>query len=288
MSSDIKSLADVQPGGRVRLGDQAERARFEAWAEERELDTAKCSADGMKGDYADLNTDWCWAAWRAALSAQPSPGGQEDALRVIAERLRGAGANLPAPPITGTISGSMVTGLSIALALVEEALAARQPAKQPDSVALGEATEFCIEKGGRQPVGATDKDSLTVGGGQAVGQEPVGFVLYEQQDKLVLFKGSWETDERWFWPEREQAQAAADRLHETHGFPNGYWLVTPVSATPPTQAVDLGMQLDRYDAGLLGDGGGGDVGWWQDYIRAELDRAHEFYQDQADSQAVGK
>ncbi|GEM_PF-4319942 len=54
------------------------------------------------------------------------------------------------------------------------------------------------------------------------------------------------------------------------------------------QAVDMGLQLDRYDAGLLGDGGGGDVGWWQDYIRTELDRAHEFYQDQADSQAVGK
>jgi hypothetical protein len=56
---------------------------------------------------------------------------------------------------------------------------------------------------------------------------------------------------------------------------------------PPAQAVDPGLQLDRYDAGLLGDGGGGDVGWWQDYIRTELDRAHEFYQDQADSQAVG-
>ncbi len=75
-----KTLADAQPGGRVRLGDQAERARFEAWAEERELGTAKCSADGMKGDYADLNTDWCWAAWQAALSAQPSRGGQGDAI----------------------------------------------------------------------------------------------------------------------------------------------------------------------------------------------------------------
>lgn len=51
--------------------------------------------------------------------------------------------------------------------------------------------------------------------------------------------------------------------------------------------MGCGLKLDRYDAGLLGDGGGGDVGWWQDYIRTELDRAHEFYQDQADSQAVG-
>lgn len=35
----------------------------------------------------------------------------------------------------------------------------------------------------------------------------------------------------------------------------------------------------RYDAGLLSDFGGGDVGWWQDYLRSELDRAHEFYDD---------
>ncbi|WP_454813798.1 hypothetical protein [Labrys neptuniae] len=38
--------------------------------------------------------------------------------------------------------------------------------------------------------------------------------------------------------------------------------------------------IDRYDPGLLGDGGGGNVEWWWDYIRAELDRAHEFYSDQ--------
>lgn len=37
--------------------------------------------------------------------------------------------------------------------------------------------------------------------------------------------------------------------------------------------------LPYYDAGLLGDGGGGDVDWWQDYLRAELARAHEFYAD---------
>ncbi|MDW9710000.1 hypothetical protein GOB44_08845 [Sinorhizobium meliloti] len=38
--------------------------------------------------------------------------------------------------------------------------------------------------------------------------------------------------------------------------------------------------LQTYDAGLLGEGGGGDVSWWHDYIRAELERAHEFYADQ--------
>ena len=38
--------------------------------------------------------------------------------------------------------------------------------------------------------------------------------------------------------------------------------------------------MDRYDAGLLNDYGGGNVGWWQDYIRAELERAHDHYQEQ--------
>jgi len=49
-----------------------------------------------------------------------------EALMRIADGLRRAGANLPAPEITGTIEGSVVTGLCIALALVEteiEALA---------------------------------------------------------------------------------------------------------------------------------------------------------------------
>ena len=40
--------------------------------------------------------------------------------------------------------------------------------------------------------------------------------------------------------------------------------------------------LDAYDAGLLNDYGGGDVEWWQNYIRDELERAHDFYQSQVD------
>lgn len=44
--------------------------------------------------------------------------------------------------------------------------------------------------------------------------------------------------------------------------------------------------LDPYDAGLLNDYGGGDVEWWQNYIRDELDRAHDFYQSQVDGAAT--
>jgi hypothetical protein len=43
------------------------------------------------------------------------------------------------------------------------------------------------------------------------------------------------------------------------------------------------VALECYDAGYLGDGGGGDVSWWHDYIRSELERAHDFYQSQVDA-----
>jgi len=50
----------------------------------------------------------------------------KEALKRVAEKLRRTGASIPAPEVTGTIEGSVVTGLCIALALVEsetEALA---------------------------------------------------------------------------------------------------------------------------------------------------------------------
>ena len=47
------------------------------------------------------------------------------------------------------------------------------------------------------------------------------------------------------------------------------------------EALKLALEaLEEYDAGLLNDYGGGNVEWWQDYIRAELGRAYEHYQSQ--------
>lgn len=43
------------------------------------------------------------------------------------------------------------------------------------------------------------------------------------------------------------------------------------------------FELDEYDAGCLNDYGGGNVGWWQDYVRYELNRAYECYKEQVDS-----
>jgi NTP pyrophosphatase (non-canonical NTP hydrolase) len=50
-------------------------------------------------------------------------------------------------------------------------------------------------------------------------------------------------------------------------------LLNAARSAPPGMVLDI----PAYDAGLLGDGGGGDVEWWQDYIRAELERSHEHY-----------
>jgi len=45
-------------------------------------------------------------------------------------------------------------------------------------------------------------------------------------------------------------------------------------------AESMADGLAAYDAGLLNDYGGGNVDWWWDYIRSELERAHEHYVSQ--------
>ncbi|GEM_PF-6236896 len=76
------------------------------------------------------------------------------------------------------------------------------------------------------------------------------------------------------------------------GNPDGSWVrfadvEALIEAAPPatTGASTAPLNLDAYDAGSLSDFGGGDVNWWQDYIRAELDRAHDFYQSQIEGSA---
>ncbi|HHA2813714.1 TPA: hypothetical protein ACOFCD_000871 [Stenotrophomonas maltophilia] len=74
------SLADVQPGGRVRLGDQAERARFEAWASAEGLNAHIHSANGM---YSHPVARGAWLAWQH-LSAQPHPPSSFDLEAMLA------------------------------------------------------------------------------------------------------------------------------------------------------------------------------------------------------------
>ncbi|WP_414553253.1 hypothetical protein [Stenotrophomonas forensis] len=148
-----KTLADVQPGGRVRLGDQAERARFESWATAQGFDPSVrlmlTSHPPQDGGYADNWLQRLWQAWQAALSAPPSPGGQGDG-RTINKIARG----LLADQMVGharhvfTVVGDDEIGVTCgeAVRAIETALAARQP------------------------VAAAVKDSLTVGGGHDLHQ----------------------------------------------------------------------------------------------------------------------
>ncbi|MCU1038767.1 hypothetical protein JAK72_11300 [Stenotrophomonas maltophilia] len=76
MSNDNKTLADVQPGGRVRLGDAP-------WPE---IDAILADAYSAGTEGLPFEGIARRAAVRkavAALSAQPSPGGQGDALDLV-------------------------------------------------------------------------------------------------------------------------------------------------------------------------------------------------------------
>jgi hypothetical protein len=54
------------------------------------------------------------------------------------------------------------------------------------------------------------------------------------------------------------------------------------------KAVQEPVALEEYDAGILGCAGGGDVSWWQDYIRSELGSAYEYYQSQITTPPAAK
>lgn len=42
------------------------------------------------------------------------------------------------------------------------------------------------------------------------------------------------------------------------------------------------LNLDHYDTGLFGGSSLCDVSWWHNYLRVELERAHDYYQSQVD------
>lgn len=41
--------------------------------------------------------------------------------------------------------------------------------------------------------------------------------------------------------------------------------------------------FDDYDPGLINDHGGGNVSWWQGYIRAEIGRCNDFWRAQVEA-----
>lgn len=126
MSNDNKPLADVQPGGRVRLGDALTTRRFIA----ERTTNPEYRQDVLDGDYD--GTEW-FAHVQAALSAQPSPGGQGDALP-------------PLPP-KDVVDTHLPTGVQIYGYTAEQmqgyARAARQPVGEV-SVKKEDANNYCL------------------------------------------------------------------------------------------------------------------------------------------------
>lgn len=153
MITDNKTLADAQPGGKVRLGDGLLPCPFcgngaEFVPYKVNGLTLKCKSMGCiqrRQRTLRYGIEWLRISmtehWNArALSAQPSLAGQGDAL------LREVSAQLE----------SLDCGACIGSYAPMEDLHGR----------------IAAHLAARQPVGAAVKDSLTVGGGREVGQEP--------------------------------------------------------------------------------------------------------------------
>ncbi|MGE8270339.1 hypothetical protein [Stenotrophomonas geniculata] len=137
MSNDNKTLADVQPGGRVRLGDGVKECARRNCKERTGSANADCTGCGGTGYRRECNDPDCAehgccgygkcyvSATDIALSAQPSPGGQGDAL-----------ASVPLYRLADDANGNRglhrdETGSWVKLQDVERALAASQPVGEP-------------------------------------------------------------------------------------------------------------------------------------------------------------
>ncbi|QJC75461.1 hypothetical protein [Stenotrophomonas maltophilia] len=261
MNTNNKTLADVQPGGRVRLGDAllpcplcGNDAEFVPYKNNGL--TLKCKSMGCIQRHQRTlryGIEWLRTSmtehWNTRALAARQPVGQGDALRSFA--------------------CEAVEYFRNRSDVVDGDYGSPSPNEEMKLLSEGEAALAA-----RQPVGALHLP-------------PDGFYKIVYDDAEVLDESFARSGALDAALRRFEQISARWNAHLFVRFANNTRDCTVPNATP-AQAVDLGLQLDRYDAGLLGDGGGGDVNWWQDYIRAELDRAHEFYQDQADSQAAGK
>ncbi|WP_423156477.1 hypothetical protein [Stenotrophomonas maltophilia] len=320
MSTD-KTLAGVQPGGRVRLGDGPKDGEVlvevsgltgsgkSAIAGEIEI---LCKTLGLEVEWVNgddekrlTHADWIGAlemykpkvvilernVSRAALSAQPSPGGQGgDDIEQLRVQLAGCGVvalSNTRESLKEQMPEKGAYGWSESLLQVRESVL-REIHQRERAEAAEQALEMAastLPADVLQKIAAFFYDGpyrnhkmVSVMEAALAARQPVGEPSYWRVT-FIQYEGNNSHCQTFV---RGREVPTLDTIGIT---PRPFEIVSmePLYADPPAQTVDLGLQLDRYDAGLLGDGGGGDVSWWQDYIRAELDRAHEFYQDQADA-----
>lgn len=241
MSTD-KTLADVQPGGMVRLGDQAERARFEAWAHAQSYRGGNIMADrdAVHPDvYADPIAQLTWKSWKAALSAQPSPGGQGES---VTDEMVDAACRAyydTAEDAVDVDHTCMEAALKAALA----ALAARQPVR---SSTVSEDMMDVVDRLGSEHdevdsrawdhmliYAPTEKLAARLAARQPVGQEPVAYGVINRD-------GLWMCDFGLATINKESAESFAAWAEE-HRTISGPFTVVSLYAAPPAQAVDLGQ-----------------------------------------------
>ena len=106
------------------------------------------------------------------------------------------------------------------------------------------------------------------------------------------------TTDEWLWTDRTETQFDAEPGEYMVKFGSGT-IYQPKAATAARYIAASGGNITAYavrnpnyvapapapdfadyDAGLLNDFGGGNVEWWQDYLRAEIGRANDFWRSQ--------
>ena len=212
MTTDNKTLADVQPGGRVRLGDQLVLAKLVGSAG---LMLAEIDTCGHEVDPAYRRTLYeAWEEGKAALSAQPSPGGP-GAPRCAEHCQNGFSDICLASQRDGVICPE--DSCDIDDGIRHNHLAARHPVTMDDALAAGDSTLH----------GAIDhwQERALRAEAELAARQPVG----EPDEPIFQVKHHDDTEATW----RDATEAAYEMQPAA--------LRRIVYAAPPAQAVDLGQ-----------------------------------------------
>ncbi|MCF3524583.1 hypothetical protein [Stenotrophomonas maltophilia] len=255
MSSDNKTLADVQPGGMVRLGDQDEKPPQEL----PELIVTRGDGIPLPDQAAGIEEFKRQCLRRIEteyphLSAQPSPGGQDATVSddmVQAFKAALARAQLPGKSRTYFLKDSELPSI------LREVLAARQPVEFERAIPTRRresAVELLLQLGfvwnnqrwedRRQPVGdhlAQDRKMVS---------QPVGEPVTEAW--IVVKEHVWDHGDggrptlAYLWPYEFERRvyptfAAASDFIKAGDWPLGF--VAMQIQAPPAQAVDLAENM---------------------------------------------
>lgn len=239
MTTDKKTLADVQPGGMVRLGDQAERARFEEWYVQNAFDY-EANPIGSR-DCALMRK-----AWNAALSAQPSPGGQGDARIPFETWAKDGGFDVS--KFKG-IYNSLETRAAWEAWLYWQRLAARQPVDSCTESECKRCRTHPDHRASLEHAGISDfRQPVTMDDALAAGYGTLHGAIDHWQERALRAEAElaarqpvgepvgWYTDDHL----TDRSATTYDRTVADRWRAKG-WPVSPLYAAPPAQAVDLGQ-----------------------------------------------